>query len=70
MPVGSATASWWARASFTGKGGVTRRRKFLIVGANNEGDAQELAGRIRREAPADATVCAERSAVYLPFTGF
>jgi hypothetical protein len=38
--------------------------------ANNEGDAQELADQIRLEAPANATVRAEHSAVYLPFTGF
>ena len=33
-----------------------RRWKFLVVGANNEDDARELAEQIRREAPPDATV--------------
>jgi hypothetical protein len=50
--------------------GVIRRWKFLLVGASNEDDAQEPADKIRREAPADSTVRAEHSAVYLPFAGF
>jgi len=49
---------------------VIRRWKFLLVGASNEDDAREIAGQIRREAPADATVRAEHSEVYLPFAGF
>jgi hypothetical protein len=49
---------------------VIRRWKFLVVGANNEDEARELADQIRREAPADATVRAEHSPVHLPFTGF
>lgn len=49
---------------------VIRRWKSLLVGASNEDDAQEIADQIRREAPADATVRAEHSAVYLPFAGF
>jgi hypothetical protein len=49
---------------------VIRRWKFLVVGANNEDDAQEIADQIRREAPADATVRAEHSPVYVPFAGF
>jgi hypothetical protein len=49
---------------------VIRRWKFLVIGAGNEDDAQELADQIRREAPADATVRAGHSAVYLPFAGF
>ena len=39
---------------------VIRRWKFLVVGANNEDDARELAEQIRREAPPDATVSAGR----------
>jgi hypothetical protein len=49
---------------------VIRRWKFLVVGANNEDEARELADQIRREAPADARVRAEPSPVYLPFIGF
>ncbi len=49
---------------------VVRRWKFLLVGANNEDDARQIAGQIRREAPADAKVRAEHSSVYLPFAGF
>jgi len=49
---------------------VIRRWKFLVVGANNEDDARELAEQIRREAPPDATVRAEHSGVSLPFIPF
>jgi hypothetical protein len=49
---------------------VTRRWKFLVIGASNEDDAQELADQVRREASADAMVRAGHSAVYLPFGGF
>jgi hypothetical protein len=49
---------------------VVRRWKFLVVGANNEDDARELAEQIRREAPPDATVRAERSGMRLPFIPF
>jgi hypothetical protein len=49
---------------------VVRRWKFLIVGANNEDDARELAEHIKREAPPDATVCAEPAGVRLPFIPF
>lgn len=38
---------------------VVRRWKFLIVGADNEDDARELAGQIRQEAPPDAVVRVE-----------
>ena len=48
---------------------VVRRWKFLVVGANNEDEALQLAARIRREAPPDATVRAEHSGV-LPFVPF
>jgi len=47
-----------------------RRWKFLVIGANNEDDAQELAEHIRAEAPADATVVAEPAGVRLPFIPF
>jgi hypothetical protein len=49
---------------------VIRRWKFLVVGANDEDSAREVADRIRREAPADAAVRAEHSPVVLPFIGF
>ncbi len=49
---------------------VVRRWKFLVVGAANEDDAQELAEQIRRDAPADATVRAEHSGIWLPFIPF
>ena len=49
---------------------VVRRWRFLVVGANNEDDARELAAQIRREAPPDATVRAEHSGVSLPFIPF
>jgi hypothetical protein len=49
---------------------VVRRWRFLVVGANNEDDARELAEQIRREAPPDATVRAEHSGVRLPFIPF
>jgi hypothetical protein len=49
---------------------VVRRWKFLVVGANNEDDAQQIADQIRREAPVDATVRAEHSPVYPPFVYF
>jgi len=49
---------------------VVRRWRFLVVGANNEDDARELAEQIRREAPPDATVSAEHSGVSLPFIPF
>jgi len=46
---------------------VARRWKFLIVGASNEDQARELAGQIRREAPPDAVIVAERAGVGWPF---
>jgi hypothetical protein len=77
-------AQWEARAEFVthheavaladklrseGKA-VVRRWKFLVVGANNEDEARELAEQIRREAPPGATVSAEHSGVFLPFIPF
>ena len=49
---------------------VIQRWKFLVVGANNEDDAHELAEQIRREAPPDATVRAEAAGMRLPFIPF
>ncbi len=49
---------------------VVRRWKFLVVGANNEDDARELAEHIRSEAPPGATVRAEPAGVRLPFIAF
>jgi hypothetical protein len=49
---------------------VVRRWKFLVVGANNEDDARQLAEQIRQETPPDATVSAEHSGVSLPFIPF
>jgi len=77
----SGDAQWEARAEFPthreavamagklrGEGRtVIRRWKFLVVGANNEDDAHELAGHIRREAPSDARVRAEAAGLRLPF---
>jgi hypothetical protein len=42
---------------------VVRRWRFLVVGANDGDQARELAGQIKREAPADATVIAEEGGV-------
>lgn len=78
------TAQWQARvelgshheavelaAKLTGEGRrVVRRWKFLVIGANNEDDAEELAEQIRSEAPSDATVVAEPAGVRLPFIAF
>ena len=80
----SGTAQWEARVEFPSHHEavalasklraegrtVVRRWRFLVVGANNEDDARELAEQIRREAPADATVRAEHSGVSLPFIPF
>ncbi len=49
---------------------VIRRWKFLVVAANDEDDARELAEQIRREAPPDATVRAEAAGLRLPFIPF
>ena len=48
---------------------VTRRWTVLVVPANNEDDAQELAGQISAEAPAGATVRAGHAPVLVPFAG-
>jgi len=46
---------------------VVRRWKFLIVGANDEDEARELAKQIRQEAPPDAAVMVEQAGVGWPF---
>jgi hypothetical protein len=48
---------------------VIRRWKFLVIPADNEDEARELAGQISREAPADASVHAGHAPVLVPFTG-
>jgi hypothetical protein len=78
------TAQWEARVEFPSRHEavaladklrsegrtVIQRWKFLVVGANNEDDARELAEQIRREAPPDATVRAEAAGARLPFIPF
>jgi len=49
---------------------VFRPWKFLVVEAGNEDEAQQIASRIRREAPAGTTVRAGHAPMYLPFAGF
>ncbi len=82
--LGSGTAQWEARAELPshreavaladklrGEGRpVIRRWKFLVVSANDEDDAKEIAEQIRREVPRGATVRAEASGVRLPFIPF
>jgi hypothetical protein len=49
---------------------VTRRWKFLVVGASNQDQAVEVAEQIRQEAPPGATVIAEETGVGWPFAQF
>ena len=49
---------------------VVRRWRFLIVGASNEDEAQQIAEHIRQEAPPGATVVAEAAGVRLPYIAF
>jgi hypothetical protein len=49
---------------------VLRRWRFLIVGAADEDDAQQITERIRQEAPPGATVVAEAAGVRLPYIAF
>jgi hypothetical protein len=46
---------------------VLRRWKFLVVGADNEDEARELAGQIRQQAPPGAAVTVEQAGVGWPF---
>jgi hypothetical protein len=48
---------------------VIRRWKFLVIPADNEDQARDLADQIRREAPPDATVRAGHTPVLVPFIG-
>jgi hypothetical protein len=49
---------------------VTRRWKFLVVGANNEDEARDLARAVEQEVPAGASVHAEEAGAVLPFLPF
>jgi len=49
---------------------VIRRWKLLVVATDNQDEAQQIAERIRREAPAGTTVRAGHLPVCLPFAGF
>ena len=49
---------------------VIRRWKFLVIGANNEDEASELAEAIRREAPDDASIRTEMAGALVPFIAF
>jgi len=49
---------------------VVRRWRFLVVGANNEDEARELAEQIRQGAAPGATVHAERADAFVPFMPF
>lgn len=49
---------------------VIRRWKFLVLGANDEDDANDLAKVIKQEAPAGASVQAEEMGPLLPFAQY
>jgi hypothetical protein len=49
---------------------VVRRWRFLVVGANNEDEAKELAELVRHEAPPKASVRVERADALVPFMPF
>jgi hypothetical protein len=49
---------------------VIRRWKFLVIGANDEDDARDLARVISQEAPADASVQVEEAGPLLPFAQY
>jgi hypothetical protein len=49
---------------------VTRRWKFLIVGAGDEDEAARLASQIGGQAPRGTTVRVEHAVVYLPVSDF
>jgi hypothetical protein len=46
---------------------IVRRWKFLLAGATNEDEANELAEQLKREVPADAVVKVELAGVGWPF---
>jgi hypothetical protein len=49
---------------------VVRRWRFLVVGANNADQAEEVAARIRPEVPAGAVVSIEEVGPRRPYTVF
>ncbi len=49
---------------------VIRRWKFLVLGANDEDDANDLVKVIKQEAPAGASVQAEELGPLLPFAQY
>jgi hypothetical protein len=49
---------------------VIRRWKFLVLGANDEDEANDLARVIKQEAPAAASVHAEELGPLLPFAQY
>jgi hypothetical protein len=49
---------------------VIRRWKFLVLGANDEDEANDLAKMIKQEAPAAASVRAEEVGPLLPFAQY
>jgi len=49
---------------------VVRRWRFLVVGANNAGQAEEFAAAIRQQAPAGAIVSTEEVGPGRPYTAF
>jgi hypothetical protein len=49
---------------------VIRRWKFLVLGANDEDDARDLAAVIAQEAPDDASVQVEEAGPLLPFAQY
>jgi hypothetical protein len=49
---------------------VVRRWRFLVVGANNADQVEEIAAKIRPEAPADAVISTEEVGPGRPYTAF
>jgi hypothetical protein len=47
-----------------------RRWRFLVVGANNAGQAEEFAAAIRQQAPEGAIVTTEEVGPGRPYTAF
>jgi hypothetical protein len=49
---------------------VVRRWKLLVIEADNEDEAQQMAEQLKQDAPAGTTVRAGHAPMYLPFAGF
>ena len=49
---------------------VVRRWRFLVVGANNAGQAEEFAAAVRQKVPAGAIVTTEEVGPGRPYTAF